>query len=313
MAAASSSVAGPSNFRTILSVVQEIASNDVLSERIHPLHPYSQNPETTINMLQKIINASNDIAGSLNAQVTLPLSNQKTLSLLRQQTQISHTVHNVSRIFLCPPQLMECRRQADQMIRQTVETLRKRVGILYGEDIPLDRNLLVLWFISKLEAWGTDAGMEAFKEDEHDGKITIMLGGKVIVVDITVAVNRTEPDWPKMSLASVKTSYAIPGQAQAQGSQGGGTTTGGSISLDGFMTDSLQAFMDEIQKDDELQDPERVARMATRMAEDVKYLMTLDHLALREGDQGLRWFTNMDLLSVHAEKVAYHEAESVAK
>lgn len=96
MEGTSSSVPAPAEFRTVLSVVQEIASNDALSDRMYPLHPYSSNPETVISVLRNIIDATNDISASLNAQVTLPLSNPKTLSLLRQQTQISRTVHNVS-------------------------------------------------------------------------------------------------------------------------------------------------------------------------------------------------------------------------
>lgn len=192
------------------------------------------------------------------------------------------------------------------MIRRTVETLRKRVGILYGENIPLERVVLVDWFMSKLETWGTSAGMEVFKEDEADGKITVMLGGKVMVVDINIAVDRTAPGRPVMKLSSVKTSYAIPNQSQ-------GSTTNGSISLDGFLADSLRSFLDQIQKDEELQDPEEAARVSSRLSEDLRYLMSLDQLALREGDQGLRWFTHLDELSVHAEEVASKEAESVAK
>lgn len=83
------------------------------------------------------------------------------------------------------------------MVRQTVEMLRKRVGIIYGESIPLDKITLVDWFVSRLETWGTSAGMEAFREDENGGRLTMMLGGKVVVVDINLTVDRAEPDNPK--------------------------------------------------------------------------------------------------------------------
>lgn len=99
MEGTSISGAVPTNFRTVLSVVQKIASNDALSEQMHRLHPYSSDPETAISVLRSIIDATTDISASLNAQVTLPLSNPKALSLLRQQTQISHTVHTVSKNF----------------------------------------------------------------------------------------------------------------------------------------------------------------------------------------------------------------------
>ena len=187
-----------------------------------------------------------------------------------------------------------------------MDILRKRVGILYGEDIPLDRTLLLEWFISKLEKWGTSAGMESFKEDENDGRTAVTLGGKVIVVDINIFADRTDPLRPTIALANVKTSYAV------QNGAAGGTTSG-SISLDGFLTDCLRAFVDQIQLEEEAQNPEEVARIATRIADDLKYLMTLDQLALREGEPGLRWFHNMDTLSVQAEDVAAKEAESVAR
>lgn len=192
------------------------------------------------------------------------------------------------------------------MVRQTVDVLQKRVGIIYGESIPLEKSLLVDWFLSKLEGWGTSSGMEAFR-DESDGRLTIMLGGKVVVVDINLAVDRSDPENPKISLTSVKTSYAVPNAAA------GGSTTAGSISLDAFLADSLRAFLAEVQKDEELQDPEEASRVSSRIAEDFKYLMDLDQLALREGDQGLRWFNSMDLLAVQAETIATKEAKSVAQ
>ena len=94
-----SSEAGSSDFRTILAAVQEYAAHDALSSS-QPLHPYSSNPELTLGMLRNLINTTSDIASSLNAQVTMPWSNPKLLSLLRQQTAISHTVHNVSHVSL---------------------------------------------------------------------------------------------------------------------------------------------------------------------------------------------------------------------
>ena len=80
---------------TIQSILQEFASHDAFSD-LQPLHPYSSNPEATINMLRSLINSTTDVASSLNAQVTLPFSNPKFLSLCREQSSISYTVHNVS-------------------------------------------------------------------------------------------------------------------------------------------------------------------------------------------------------------------------
>ena len=119
---------------------------------------------------------------------------------------------------------------------KTAEILRKRLGIIYGEDIPLDRPQLVDWCISRFEAWGSSAGMEAFREEERDGRVTLTLGGKVIVVDINLSIDRQDPQSPRLSVISVKTSYAVPGGAA-------GSTTQGSTSLDGFLTDSLAEFL----------------------------------------------------------------------
>lgn len=103
MASSSASQVPPANaagLRTILSVVQEFASHDALAERVHPLHPYSSDPETAIDMLRGLIDATTSISGSLNAQVTLPLSNPKLLSLFKQQTALNYTVRAVSTSYL---------------------------------------------------------------------------------------------------------------------------------------------------------------------------------------------------------------------
>ena len=103
----------------------------------------------------------------------------------------------------------------------TLETLRKRSGITYGEDIPLDRATIVDWALSPLEAWGASAGMEAFKEEERNGRMTVMLGGKVLVIDVDLAIDRTDPEKPTVSVAAVKTSYAIPNVATSSTTQRG--------------------------------------------------------------------------------------------
>ncbi|KAJ3519988.1 hypothetical protein NM688_g9223 [Phlebia brevispora] len=289
MASSSATQDANPDLRTIMSVVQDFAAHDALAERVHPLHPYSSDPEISISMLRDLIDATSNISASLNAQVTLPLSNPKLLSLFKQQTSLSYTV-----------------RATDQMVRQTADLLRKRVGIIYGENIPLERSMLIDWFVSRLETWGKSAGMEAFREDGVEGRLTVTLGGKIVVVDINLRVDRPETDDSTINLTGVKTSYAVPNGSTS-------STIAGSISLDGFLTDSIRAFLREMQKEEELQDPEEAVRISRRICDDLKYLMALDQLALREGDQGLRWFNSMDLLAVQAEAVATKEARSVAQ
>ena len=99
MASSSPSQSAPAPARqTLLSVVQDFASHDAFTERSHPLHPYSSDPEISTDMLKKLIESTTNIAGSLNAHVTLPLSNPKLLSLCKQQTSLSFTVRAVSQI-----------------------------------------------------------------------------------------------------------------------------------------------------------------------------------------------------------------------
>ncbi|TFY58921.1 hypothetical protein EVJ58_g6110 [Rhodofomes roseus] len=157
-------------------------------------------------------------------------------------------------------------------VRTTLDALRKRAGITYGEDVPLDRASVVDWCVSRLEAWGTSAGMETFREEEREGRVTVVLGGKVLVIDIDLAVDRADPERPAVSVANVKTSYAIPNVATS-------STTQGSASLDGFLADRVRAFLKE--------------------------------LALDEGDGGLRWFGEIDALALDTEKFAISEAQGV--
>ena len=59
------------------------------------MHPFAADPESSVKILRDIIDATVQISGSLNSHASLPLSNLKLLSLFRQQTNISHTVHDV--------------------------------------------------------------------------------------------------------------------------------------------------------------------------------------------------------------------------
>ncbi|EED83025.1 predicted protein [Postia placenta Mad-698-R] len=155
-----------------------------------------------------------------------------------------------------------------------------------------------------LEAWGTSAQMETFREEEREGRMTVVLGGKVLVIDVELSVNRSDPDCPMVTVAGLKTSYAIPNTAS-------GSTTQGSLSLDGFLADRLQAFLTEVQKEPEEQDCLRAERFGRLFSEDLIYLMQLDQLALNEGDGGLRWFSDIDALAQETEKFAIMEAEAI--
>lgn len=191
-------------------------------------------------------------------------------------------------------------------MRQLMTTLRKRIGISYGEEVPLDRSTLVDWCISRLELWATSAGMETFKDEVRDGHMTVVLGGKVLVVDIDLSVSRSDPSNPVLGVVNVKTSYAVPNGAAS-------STTEGSDSLDGFLADSLTAYLAEVYKEENARDALEAERLANEFSRHLKYLMKLDQLALREGDSGLRWFNNIDHLARQVlERLATVEAEVIS-
>ncbi|EMD33592.1 hypothetical protein CERSUDRAFT_141813 [Gelatoporia subvermispora B] len=277
--------AAPGQFppETVLSALQAFASHEALDSQ--SLHPFASSPGVPTLALRELMEATKQVTQSLHSHLSLPLSNPKQLSLYRQHATIAHTIA-----------------LSDQNIQQTLTSFRKRAGITYGEDIPLDRSLMVDWCVKCVEAWAASAGMETFREEEQEGRMTVVLGGKVLVIDIYFSVDRSSPDSPVLDVASLKTSYAIPNGVA-------GATTEGSRSLDGFLADSLRAFLREVQKDTEVQDNVGAARLSGLLADHLAYLMKLDHLALSEGDSGLRWFRDLDNLALRVEEFAMQEAE----
>ncbi|OCH92496.1 hypothetical protein OBBRIDRAFT_886227 [Obba rivulosa] len=271
---------------TLLSTLQTLASHEALDSQ--SLHPFSSSPGFPLTLLREISEVTKQVSQSLHAHLSLPLSNPKQLSLYREHATIAHTVI-----------------LSDQSIQQTLTSLRKRAGITYGEDIPLERSSIVDWCVARVEAWAASAGMETFREEEREGRMTVVLGGKVLVVDIDFSVDRSNPDAPTLDVANLKTSYAIPNGTT-------GSTTEGSRSLDGFLADSLRVYLNEVQKDAAHQDNIEAARMSGLLADHLAYLMKLDHLALTEGDGGLRWFRDLDTLALKVEEFSMHEAEVIS-
>jgi hypothetical protein len=185
-------------------------------------------------------------------------------------------------------------------MQQTIEALNRQSTVGYGEDMPLEASLLVHWCISRFEAWGVAAGMETFKDQETPGVISLILGGKVLVVDVEFAVDAVQQI---LSITSVKTSYAIPDS----------TNTEGSTSLDGFLADSMRVFVSEVQKADGVRDPLEASRLGFAVLEQLKYLVTLDKLAESKTDGGIRWFVDVDKLCSTLEGFADKEAKAVGK
>lgn len=171
----------------------------------------------------------------------------------------------------------------------------------------MDSGSIVDWCVSRLETWGKSVGMETFKDDsrESGGGISVVLGGKVLVVDVDFSLDETNPE-PKIKVSSVKTSYAI------SNSGSGTSNTGGSISLDAFLKESIQSFCSEVRKPEAHRNLEEAARLGTVILDQLRYLVMLDQLAARKEDNGLKWFADVDQLCPILEGFAKSEAESIA-
>ena len=67
---------------------------------------------------------------------------------------------------------------------------------------------------------GTGRGQRwTFKEAGADGGVTLIIGGKVLVVDIESAVDREDETHPKPFVITPKTSYAYPSAVRRRGAR----------------------------------------------------------------------------------------------
>ena len=83
---------------TVLTALQQFTSPDAFPST--GLHPFSSSPEEMLLTLRRIVDTTNQAAVSLNAHLSLPLSNPKLLSLYRQQASISYAVQQVGLYYL---------------------------------------------------------------------------------------------------------------------------------------------------------------------------------------------------------------------
>jgi len=149
--------------------------------------------------------------------------------------------------------------------------------------------------------------MESFKDDGRAGNVTVMLGGKVLVVDVFFSISMENPSRPRAHVASVKTSYATSEEAS-----GNSSNTKGSISLDVFLAQSLQKYCDEVQKHEDERDAVRAGKLAANFQQQLEYLVMLDKLAEMNNGARAAWFVDTDELCPKVEEFANAEAEAVA-
>jgi hypothetical protein len=192
--------------------------------------------------------------------------------------------------------------KVEKGVQHLVDSLRARSGVDYGETLPLNAADVPNWCIQQLIAWGALLGMEAFQENQ--GGSTVVMGGKVLVIDIDFAIHRTHPI-PKLEVVNVKTSNAL----LAANSNSNSRT---SALLDCFLLDGIRDYCEEMQKDEDLRDSQRAGALRRRMVEPLKYLVLLDGLASQKEGGGIRWFTDVDELHPVLIELARSEAQTVA-
>jgi hypothetical protein len=292
--------------QTLLSTIQRYQRHNLLP--LNVTHPFASSAEESYAVLQDLTHTADQLVNSLNIYASTPLSNPKLVSLLRQHSSIAHTSHQVRLLFVNAFFLFIYlrHRQADQSTQQIVDALRSWPSSRYGEDVPLNPISIVDWCVSRLETWGTSVGMETFVDNGRGGGITVVLGGKVLVVDVDLSVDKMDALQPNVKVSNVKTSYAI---SNTSGSTSG---AGNSTSLDALLHGTIERFYVEVQKAEGIRNSEDAARFGANILEQLRYLVMLDRLAAGKEDGGLRWFADVDQLCPILEGFAKSEADVVA-
>jgi hypothetical protein len=149
--------------------------------------------------------------------------------------------------------------------------------------------------------------MESFKDDGRKGNVTVMLGGKVLVVDVDFSISSENLSRPRARVAGVKTSYATSDEAS-----GNSSNTKGSISLDAFLAESIQKYCDQVQKPEDQRDAIQAGKLASNVQQQLRYLVMLDKLAEKKDGARAAWFVDTDELCPKVEAFAKAEAELVA-
>ena len=180
-------------------------------------------------------------------------------------------------------------------------TLHERSGIRYGNNLNFPLLLLASiqdWCVNQFGAWGTSVGMETFIDGREDGA-AVVLGGKVLVIDVDFAIDPDEQLDRRPKVVNIKTSNALVSGKHTK-------------VLLLCSIDNIQTHCDA--KKRILRDLGLVAsiRKTVTILGQLRYLVLLDGLASRRDDRGIRWFTDLDELYPTLNGVARSEANLVA-
>lgn len=175
--------------------------------------------------------------------------------------------------------------------------------MIYGENVPFLVASFPQWCIEQFVNWGTSVGMETFKDESKEGGSTVMLGGKVLVIDVDFTIKHDDPLNPILELANVKTTNAL-----LSGNANPTTFT----MLDTFLAENIAKYCKEMQKSETIRNPLLAATFRKAVLDALRYLVLLDRLASRKEDGGIRWFTDLDELCPTLMTVATSEAAAIA-
>lgn len=146
--------------------------------------------------------------------------------------------------------------------------------------------------------------METFKDEGKEGIVTVLLGGKVVVIDVDLSIDRSKPDSPQIRNVNAKISYATMNHS----SNGGNAN--GSPYLDRSLSKCIQNFCDKVQDVDP--DPVKAAACLKLILEQLQYLVLLDGLAERKDSAGVKWFIDLDDQWPMLENLAKEEGTVIA-
>lgn len=79
--------------KTLSSALEEIQTNHNISPQKN--HPFASGSEDSCAYLKQLVQAADQITHSLNGYLTLPWSQPKLISLLRQQSSLTSTIRTV--------------------------------------------------------------------------------------------------------------------------------------------------------------------------------------------------------------------------
>ncbi|KDR75352.1 hypothetical protein GALMADRAFT_249398 [Galerina marginata CBS 339.88] len=273
------------SFQTLLSLLESFQKPEFIPR--NTVHPFATAAPATCDLLQDLINTTEQLSRSLAIyHSSSQWSNPKLTSLLRQHTSIEHTSYSSAK-----------------NVQHLIDALSMRPGVNYGESIPLLSTSFPHWCIQQLAAWGTSVGMETFIDESRVGGLNVVLGGKVLVIDVDFAIEGEDPLKPMLKVANVKTSNAL-----LQGNANGSTST----MIDAFLRDSIDKYCVEMQKSEDSRNSLYAASLRKVVHDHLRYLVLLDRLASRKEDGGIRWFTDIDELCPTLIRVAKSEAEDIA-